>query len=245
MKNISFAASSSDVEKVIPYPKPAKQYIPEWYKRFQPFYDNDGNYTNKIKFGNSSEPLITAKSCIPFLDTYLSGYIQETWCDINIENNGSDIMYNFSYGDSDSLEIIGTRDIKHIPKEMIPHGYFDKGLFHWGRYWNPILPKGYSALITHPFNREDLPFRTVSGIIDSDDYFISGRVGFFMRNDFSGIIPKGTPMYQIIPFKRESWKTDIVKFVDTKDDMDMQFYKVRSVFSGGYKKLFWKRKDFN
>jgi len=30
------------------------------------------------------------------------------------------------------------------------------------------MPAGYSLLITHPFNRHDLPFVTLTGLVDAD-----------------------------------------------------------------------------
>jgi hypothetical protein len=34
---------------------------------------------------------------------------------------------------------------------------------------------------------------------------MSGNIPFFIKEGFSGVIPKGTPIAQVIPFKRESW----------------------------------------
>ena len=39
------------------------------------------------------------------------------------------------------------------------------------------------------------------------------NVPFVIKNNFSGIIERGTPMFQVIPFKREKWdsKFDVKK----------------------------------
>jgi hypothetical protein len=33
-----------------------------------------------------------------------------------------------------------------------------------------------------------------------------GMMPFWIRKGFSGVIPKGTPFMQILPFKRETWQ---------------------------------------
>jgi hypothetical protein len=39
-----------------------------------------------------------------------------------------------------------------------------------------------------------------------------------LRKDFNGLIPKGTPYAQIVPFKRDSWKSEY-------DDSDKEIEK--------------------
>ncbi len=247
MKKINFVASSKEIQKIVPMPKPAKFYLPNWYKESGSFFDNKNNlYTNNLFFEEPGIPSITVKTCIPFLDILTFGYIQETWCDIFIERKNNEILFHYSLDVDKENPIISVRPIDIISKMPVPSG-FDKSIFfHWSRVWNPVLPKGYSALITHPFNRDDLPFKCASGIIDSDRYFSSGKVGFFIKENFSGLIPKGTPMYQIIPFKKESWKISNVFFKNKiLQKINDQRYKTRSVFYGGYKKNYWNKKTFN
>jgi hypothetical protein len=68
------------------------------------------------------------------------------------------------------------------------------------------------------------------------------QMPFYMKYGFKGIIPAGTPMYQIIPVKREEWNG-----VSSPFNRDLQFIensKVRSKFWGGYKKHFWTKKSY-
>ena len=228
-------------------PKPAKLYIPEWYKESLSFIDYDNNlHTNKLSFYKPGVPSATIKTCIPFLDTLSFGYIQETWCDIFIEYKNNELIYHYSYNPDVANPIISDRATEAMAKMPVPAGFNGKIFFHWARVWNPVLPKGYSSLVTHPFNRDDLPFKCASGIIDSDRYFLNGKVGFFIKENFTGLIPKGTPMYQIIPFKKESWKTkDFVSKNKTSTMIEQQKNNIQSVFSGGYKKKYWNKKDFS
>ena len=67
------------------------------------------------------------------------------------------------------------------------------------------MDKGYSVLITHPFNRDDLPFRTLTGLVDVDLYK-SNTIQFpaiWIDESFKGILKKGTPIAQCVPIKRD------------------------------------------
>ena len=121
---------------------------------------------------------------------------------------------------------------------------FHKIEFTWERHWAVLLPKGYSGLVVHPLNRIDLPFYTLSGIVDFDMYNHSkiGNLPFYLKKGFTGIIPKGTPMYQIIPIKRNDWIAKEEKFDAIES---YKKYKVRASILHSYKKLFWQKKGFN
>ncbi|WP_138919474.1 hypothetical protein [Oceanicola sp. S124] len=68
-------------------------------------------------------------------------------------------------------------------------------------FWTLEVPPGWSLLFTHPMNREELPFRTLSGVVDCD-LFRDGYVHFpalWTERDFTGTLPAGTPVAQVIP----------------------------------------------
>lgn len=235
-KKIIFVPRDQQSEKFVIPPKPAKNYIPDWYKNMQPFHDNVSNVFPKPS---------TGKKCIPFLDTFLSGYIQETWCDIAVEkkqidDNNFEIIYNWG----GNVQPISTRSSEFSTPMLLPkNDKFYPIEFLWQTQWEPKLPPGYSCLYMHPMNRYDLPFYVMNGIIDSDEYPVAGPLPIFIEKDFEGIIPAGTPMYQMIFFERHSWKHVIgnQKTVDTEKILA----ETRKYFYDGYKKLFWKKKNFD
>jgi hypothetical protein len=104
------------------------------------------------------------------------------------------------------------------------------------------VPKGYSFLITHPLNRYDLPFTTMSAIVDADFGLHGGQVPFFLKENFEGIIPMGTPIAQIIPFKRDNWISEKSLGLWKKSDLNNK--RAYMVTSGWYKKNHWKKKSF-
>jgi len=111
--------------------------------------------------------------------------------------------------------------------------------------WQPSMPPGWSVLITQPFNRPDLPFYAPAGIVDSDKMNnTSGAANFpvYLRKDAPPTIRTGTPLYQIIPFKREDWKSEIAEYSEAEHFKIWS--KLRESFWGGYKKHFWVKKKY-
>jgi hypothetical protein len=216
--------------KFIDPPKPAKNYMPDWYKKLPPF--STGNRPRD--FGKRTNT--TAKHCMPLFDSFTTGYIQETWCDMAVTRLDNEIQVSFSAREQD-LFVDG-----HDKNPIFPEtGYYDKMLAWWTQ-WEPQTPKGWSTLYTHPLNQNNLPFYTMSGVIDTDRWPIGGKVQFYIKDGFEGIIPKGTPMYQMIFFKRENWKSEVSHhdqdwFVKTNK-------KVFDYFHSGYRNNIWVKKNY-
>ena len=230
---IEFYPSSKEVELLVPPPKPAANYIPEWYKKVPKFsgkkveIKEDGPYI--------AGPNI--KSCMPFLDSMMNGYIQETWQDISINYKEEKVIATYPA----IPQIIDTRKEVNTPID----GRFYNNEFVWKAPWMPKLPKGWSMLFTHPLNNMDLPFQTVSGIIDADVFYHIpfGNFPFYIRSDFSGLIPAGTPMYQMIPIKRESWSSKSIAW-NPDEQLKRRFMIGKYSFSA-YKNNFHIKKDFS
>ena len=230
---IEFIPSSPETQISVPEPEKSSAFIPDWYKKAEP-----ANIKNPIFKNDGSLHNTSLKMCMPFLDSLTSGYIQKTWCDIYIKNNKKDETVEFIY--SHEPKIIGTRERKAI--ETYEFEYYPIEFF-WHIEWINKLPRGYSALITHPLNRNDLPFTTLSAIIDSDKYHHapSGNLPFYIKNGFEGLIPAGTPMYQIIPIKRDPWKKEILPFtIENKK----RFSEQKKYFWGFYKNFLWQKKEY-
>lgn len=118
-----------------------------------------------------------------FFDALTSGYIQETWTDLYINvNEDSDGNYKVDIAFPAGPEIASYRikpTVLEISDEYFPIEFI------WIQHWVPIMPNGYSALFTHPLNRFDLPFMSMSGIVDSDVYSheISGAYPFLLKKN--------------------------------------------------------------
>lgn len=232
MKTVTFRPISKEVEILATQPRPAKMYIPDWLKKVPMYTDN------KMRIDVNGNANVTLKGCMPFLDTFTSGYIQETWCDIYINANKDIFEYRFSRGPQ-------IMEHRPVDRQHFPHiaGY-NAQEFTWKQPWIPQLPDGYSMLYTQPFNRTDLPFLNLTAIIDNDKFFMENNTNhpFFIKENFEGIIPKGTPYMQMIPIKRDQWQSDFESYDET---LSLNVAKIRQFFVGGYKKLFWQKKEYN
>lgn len=231
MKHIEFLPSLREVEQLVQPPFSGKKATPKWHKEM-PFFRG-----GKPVFDNGEVTNMSAAACMPFFDAMSGGYIQTLWVDVHIQQHEEGFAtYDYPAGPRP----ISMRDSVSIPISE----RFYKAEFLWSQAWIPKLPKGYSALITHPQNRIDLPFFTLSGVIDSDRFFHTpmGNTPFYIDKDFSGVIPAGTPIYQILPFKRESWKSKYQKW-NEEDRLRLDFIK-RKKFFGVYRKRFYVSKTY-
>lgn len=233
---IEFIASSTETENFVKSPQKSILSIPKWFTSQRSEYAKSPQFDErgKAQFVNGG-----IRACMPFFDSLTHGYIQETWCDIYIEKDKTSGQLKYYY--SSSPEIMASRAVlstTHHDGEYYPNE------FTWHIEWINKTPKGYSVLITHPLNRLDLPFTTMSAIIDSDLYHHSpsGNLPFLIKNNFEGLIPAGTPMYQVIPIKRESWTR---KQISYGIDVEKRWRKQQSKFSDFYKKHFWQKKRFD
>jgi hypothetical protein len=168
----------------------------------------------------------------------LTGYLFVTWEDIHVTKL-PDGSVSISFGsDTPVFNVRGSDSGRTMPR---PAGYRDEH-FAWASPWGWKTPRGYSTLVTHPLNRFDLPFITTSGIVDSDVFFGSGNIPFFLKDGFEGVIPKGTPYAQVIPIKRASWLSTVTKSL-TKGMARLSAIVDKT--SGVYRDTFWVRKDFD
>lgn len=215
------------------YPKPSKKVLPEWYKNQKPYHTEkpkeiiDGNITSTIK------------KCMPVFDVLTSGYIISTFQDISVERSGEDILVK-TVTNNPPLE-------HHTNWQFKGHPYEGNllGVPKWINPWSIRTPKGYSCLFINPVHGAN-PYTIIfEGIVDTDEYINTVNFPFVFKDPkFEGIIPAGTPLVQVIPFKRDEWK---MEQGDKKDfeDIVKNFGKLKTVFYEGYKRFFWSAKSFD
>lgn len=235
-KKVGFHPKNEYCFEYLPHPNISKNYFPDWLK----------NIPSVIKSNIVNRDLPGPKHCMPFMDTFNIGYIQELHCDIEIKKIGKDEKQK------DIIEYFWTGKIKPMSTRKedfgtdIPfpkfNGFYNSE-FHWLTTWEPVTPKGYFTLYFHPLNRFDLPFQTFSGAIDTDKFNQTGPLPFLIKENFEGIIPAGTPIYQFVFIKKENWK--FFKMFYNQKFSEKQTRAVEKKFLGGYKKSFWQKKQYN
>lgn len=213
-------------------PAPAKRFIPEWYRLSEnTFFDE-----------RIQEEHAGLKKCVPFMDAMLSGYMLVTPVDIFVSKNEDETL-NVGWNSSSIFADFISERPKALGEKMPrPPAHYPNHLAFRG-FWGWKTPRGWSTLVVHPLNRHDLPFTITSGLIDSDRYSTSGNIPFFIKEDFVGVIPAGTPFAQLIPVKRSKWSS-------IKNDKgilyleDLQGEVIRKP-GKSYKKAFWQRKEYD
>jgi len=147
------------------------------------------------------------KKCPPFIDAMTSGFLLPLVADLRVENGEFSWDRDVPAGE---LNCYGRSPIDfHDGTQVAGTPLFDDDRFiiKFNNYWTVELPPGYSLLVMHPINRHDLPFMTLTGLVDADRY-VDNFIHFPARwrdPDFNGILPAGTPVAQCLPLKRDRW----------------------------------------
>jgi hypothetical protein len=223
---ITFTNTSNiDIEQ----PQPASKFIPDWYKNMESYIG--GEKKPSVEIGTRA----TIKRCMPVFDAITAGYIITSPADVYVKIKDEKQFFEWS-----ALNLIGFHPIEQAPTHpnLKPHAYPK-----WMNPWAIKTPKGYSTLFIQPMHRESV-FTVLPGIVDTDNY--TAPVNFPMViNDpnFEGLIPQGTPIAQVIPFKRENWEIKIGSEKELKEQYGIS-QKLHIKFFDSYKQMFWSRKEY-
>jgi hypothetical protein len=238
MPSIEFQAINKYFYDVALKPYPAKQSVPDWFKNVHPYEISEENPSGKKMLLRNYESNATFKKCTPMLDALTNGYIIPLWSDVQITNQEKkDPLITWKVRGSNVFEI-------HGPSSNLmpaPTGYYSQA-FKFINGWRPIVPKGYSMLITQPFGYRDTPFHAVPAIID-DSVTLEIVPPVWVKKDFEGIVEKGTPMIQLTLFKREKWKSNYT-FITKEENDIIQDRDFNGTIQNHYIKNFWKRKEY-
>lgn len=216
-------------------PEPALKNIPSWYKEVASYVNN-----GEKKPSGQGTTTATIKKCMPVFDVITSGYIIKSAADIYVsrkedfDENGKSLGL-ISYYEWASLDAIQFHPTSQLPNYPNTNGNTAYPKFI--NFWSIETPKGYSCLFTQPVHR-DLPFTIFPGVVDTDRY--TSPVNFpFVLNDINweGLIPAGTPIAQVIPFKRDNWNMEIGKEKNIKKSNDITT-QLKTRFFDSYKNQF-------
>lgn len=194
----------AELEGKIPAPIPASLGLPEWLKAMP---------TQAFNALNGKEDQ-TVKRCPPFVDAMTSGFLIPLVCDLSFQNG--EIIWENDLPPGGAVSFVRSPVGFHDASQVTGTPLFenDRLLIKFHNLWTIEAPDGYAVLFTHPFNRFDLPFTTLTGMVDCDRYH-DNWVHFpahWHDVNFSGVLPKGTPIAQCVPVRRESWGARTVPF---------------------------------
>jgi hypothetical protein len=232
---IEFYSWSNEAEELTTMPVPSKSHISEMWKSKNRYIQENELIIHGQPGKPGGVPNLGLKHCIPYFDAMTAGYIQLLHCDIQVKQ--IDGRPELRWRSSLSPCQIRTKE------EIDPKKGYSDAHFAWLMYWGLRTPEGWSCLITNPINRPELPFTVTSGFMDTDKYHAPGNITFHIQEGFEGIIPQGTPIYQIIPIKREEWVSE--KNLNLRAEGQNDQKRKMNVFSGYYKKNKWQKKEYS
>jgi hypothetical protein len=235
MNQIKFVYLDKYFYDVCERPKPSSAYIPDWFKDMPPYLYGD----NKIRLipENKFASNVTAKKCIPMLDAITTGYTIPLWSDVMVEQTEGPPQISWRVtrpvfaNHGDTSELVG------------PPPGFDNVVFKYLVSLRIETPKGYSVMVRPPAGHYDLPFHVIPAIVDTDRSISETNFPLWVRSGFEGIVERGTPIAQVIPFKRDDWKAEF-SWIEEKDFIAQEDRGFYATIKNNYIKNVWSRKRF-
>jgi hypothetical protein len=203
--NIKFLVDNKDtLNKLIDHPYPASKVLPAWYKKLELRTDSKLVSPNAYK---SNALGSTIRTCMPVFDLITAGYHIPLHVDTHFQDNpAAEGELDINWG-SAFEEVVTFHPREQYRGYPVPEGYYDLA-FKWITPWVVQTPPGWSCLFVPPAHY-DQPFQCLPAFVDTDKHPHPVNLPFFLKNSFRGLIPRGTPLIQVIPIKREKFKSSI------------------------------------
>lgn len=189
----------------IPAPVPGKRGLPDWLRDMPATAPS-------ADFGYDVE---TVKQCPPFIDAMTSGFLMLLAADLTVAQGRFSWDWNPPPGTIDHY----TRApiAFHVGDQLAGSPFFgpDQYAIKFINFWVMETPPGWGVLCTHPANRADLPFRTITGLVHADNYpnFIHFPA-LWTDAGFSGVLKRGTPVAHCYPVPLGELTLDIQTLSD-------------------------------
>ena len=190
---LTFLCRTED-EGVIPPPVRAKTALPDWFRKLPAIDETQVSPTNSG---------LTVKRCMPFLDAMATGWVIGLAASVRMEisDGGRTVDCGWDF-DRTLVSNHASHQVAGNPREPLPPCKFHN-------YWTIRTPPGWSCLFVPPLNRPNGVFEVVAGVVDTDTYQSEIHFPFFATGeDGLHMLERGTPIVQIIPFRRDASDLD-------------------------------------
>ena len=180
---------------LLPRPIAARDALPEWLRKMAP----------RAPSAMHGRAIRTVKQCPPFVDAMAHGFIVLLPCDVQVHDGRFGWQWD---APEPATEHHPRAPLSfHVPAQIVgsPIAHGDAALIKFNSFWTIELEPGWSLFATHPVNRLDLPFRTLTGLVDADRFFDAG-INFparWVAPGFAGTLARGTPIAQCFAVPRE------------------------------------------
>jgi hypothetical protein len=184
------------LREILPRPVPALQALPDWLREMP-----------GVAFSElHGREVRTVKQCAPFIDAMRHGFVMRLPCDVTVAGGRFSWDWRLPAPSGDAIPRSPLSFHAPAQVEGAPMAASGQALIKFNSFWTIELEPGYSLFATHPVNRSDLPFRTLTGLVDSDRFHAVGILFPAVWSDatFEGVLPAGTPVAQCFPVAREA-----------------------------------------
>jgi hypothetical protein len=178
----------------LPRPIPARGALPDWL-RAMPATAYSAIHGREIR---------TLKQCPPVVDAMAYGFMILLPCDVIVDKGV--FSWNWDIPPPATERHPRSPLSFHTPGQLTgsPFEIAGQAAIKFNSFWTIQVDDGWSLYATHPVNRADLPFRLVTGLVDSDR-FTDGGINFpaiWTEPEFRGVLARGTPVAQCFAVPR-------------------------------------------
>ena len=173
---------------MIAEPAPARSALPAWFREL-PGVDHD-----HLSATNDG---LTVKRCMPFLDALGAGWIIPLAATIRLEvsDDGKHVEAGWEF-DRPMVS-------NHSGFQVAGNPYEPRPPMKIHNYWTVRTASGWSSLFLPALNRPNRVVEILSGVVDTDAFPTPVNFPFVVTSaDGVHVLPKGTPLVQVIPFRR-------------------------------------------
>ena len=183
------------LEPHLPRPVAARRALPDWLKTM-PAMAHSLMHDSDVR---------TVKQCPPFIDAMGAGFLMLLPCDVIYANGAFSWDWRLPAPSLPGQAVAPVNFHAAAQGAGTPLTDGTANFIKFTSFWTIELPPGWSLLATHPFNREDLPFRTLTGLVDADTFHHVGILfpARWLDPSRDCVLPAGTPVAQCLPVQRE------------------------------------------
>jgi hypothetical protein len=206
-----------------PAPVPAAQALPLWLKEMP----------TDVK-GAGGAMLASIKKCPPFVEAMTCGYLMPL---------PGEATFAMDAGGRLSFECEGPMLDAQPAVQYAGTPFAEAVVVKFVNPWVIRTPPGYSTLIVPPLNRFEIPFQVLAGVVETDLYY--REVAFpalcLMRPGQRVRLARGTPIAQVIPFRRQPWRSAAGEWEhELRQPIEEQFAANPHL----YKQQCWRKKSY-
>ena len=204
---------------VIAEPIAARHALPDWFRQLAPV---DADHLSATNDG------VTAKRCMPLLDALGTGWILPLAATVRLEisDDGKRVDAGWEF-DRTMVSPHGAFQVRGNPYEPRPP-------MKLHNYWTVRTAPGWSCLFVPALNRPNGVVELFSGVVDTDSFPTPVNLPFIATAaDGVHVLPKGTPLVQVIPFRRDDASIAGRVRAENEEESATRVRARRSVLSGG------------